>query len=107
MLATVIIFAIISVITEIILLMHLPLWLRRSRWLMPLAVIVTLVITVLNFWVGFGTVTGTLTAKLAFVGGFIAYPVTKWLSREVRWPELSVLTRVRLALWLGLRGRKA
>ena len=107
MLATVVIFAIISIITEIILLMHLPLWLRRSRWLMPITGIVTLVVTMLNFWVGFGTVTGTLTAKLAFVGGFIAHPITKLLSREVKWPELPILTRVRLALWLGLRGRKA
>lgn len=82
MLETVLFFTAVSILTEIVLMMHLPLWLRRSRWFTLAALLITLLVTAFNFWVGFGTVTGTLTAKLAFLGGFVAGPVVKWLSRE-------------------------
>ena len=98
MLTTVLFFALVSIVTEIILLMHLPKWLRQSKWLALTALAVTLLITGFNLAVGWGTVTGTLTAKLAFVGGFVAYPVVKWLSRE-RKPGISLRTRA----WLAVR----
>lgn len=98
MFETVIFFAAVSILTEVILMMHLPLWLRRSRWLALAALLVTLLVTAFNFWVGFGTVTGTLTAKLAFVGGFAATPIVRWLSRERK-----AGTSLRTKLWLAVR----
>lgn len=98
MLETVLFFALVSIVTEVILLMHLPKWLRQSKWLALLALAVTLLITGFNLAVGWGTVTGTLTAKLAFVGGFVAYPIVKWLSAESK-----ASTSLRTKLWLLVR----
>lgn len=97
MLETVLFFTAISIITEIILMMHLPLWLRRSKWLALAGLAITLVVTAFNFWIGFGTVTGTLTAKLAFVGGFVATPVVRMLSMPVNFKSM------RTRAWLHVR----
>jgi thiamine transporter ThiT len=91
-LETVLFFALVSIVTEVIHLMHLP------KWLALLALAVTLLITGFNLAVGWGTVTGTLTAKLAFVGGFVAYPIVKWLSAE-----RAASTSLRTKLWLLVR----
>jgi len=97
-LETVLFFTAVSILTEIILMMHLPLKLRRSKWFTAAALLITLVVTAFNFWVGFGTVTGTLTAKLAFLGGFAATPIVKWLSAE-----RAASTSLRTRLWLLVR----
>lgn len=97
MLETVLFFTVVSVITEIILMMHLPKWIRRSKWLTVCGLLITLLVTAFNFWVGFGTVTGTLTAKLAFLGGFVAVPVVRMLSAEYSMPNGQL--RMRLYLW--------
>lgn len=98
MLETVIFFTVVSILTEIILMLQLPLWLRRSKWFTAIAVAITVAVTILNFWVGFGTVTGTLTAKLAFLGGFAATPFVRWVSGESN--SISLRTRA----WLATRG---
>lgn len=100
MLETVLFFTAVSILTEIVLMMHLPKWLRRSKWFALCALLITLVVTAFNFWVGFGTVTGTLTAKLAFLGGFAATPIVKWLSAE---REVSLFNSLRTRAWLLVR----
>lgn len=100
MLETVLFFTAVSVLTEIVLMMQLPKWLRRSKWFALCALLITLLVTAFNFWVGFGTVTGTLTAKLAFLGGFVAGPVVKWLSAE---REVSLFKSLRTRAWLLVR----
>lgn len=97
MLETVLFFTVVSVLTEIILMMHLPKWVRRSKWLTICGLLITLLVTAFNFWVGFGTVTGTLTAKLAFLGGFIAVPVVRMLSAQRTMPNGQI--RMRMYLW--------
>lgn len=97
MLETVLFFTLVSVITEVILMLHLPKAVRRRRGLLGFfGLVITLLVTVFNFWVGWGTVTGTLTAKLAFVGGFIATPIVWLLSKERRPLQL----RMRLYLFM-------
>lgn len=100
MLETVIFFTAVSVLTEIVLMMQLPKWLRRSKWFALCALLITLLVTAFNFWVGFGTVTGTLTAKLAFLGGFVAGPVVKWLSAE---RDTTLFQSLRTRAWLLVR----
>lgn len=99
MLETVIFFTVVSVLTEIILMMHLPKWVRRSKWLTLCGLIITLLVTAFNFWVGFGTVTGTLTAKLAFLGGFVAVPCVRWLSTDRTKRENKGQFRLKMWLW--------
>lgn len=100
MLETVLFFTAVSVLTEIVLMMQLPKWLRRSRWFALCALLITLLVTAFNFWVGFGTVTGTLTAKLAFLGGFVAGPIVKWLSAE---RDTGLFKSLRTRAWLLVR----
>lgn len=99
MLETVLFFSLVSIVTEILLMMQLPKWLRRSKFFGLMALAITLAITGLNLYLGFGTVTGTLTAKLAFVGGFIAAPIVMW------WDKLEVTSfqSLRTKLWLAVR----
>jgi hypothetical protein len=90
MLETVLFFAVVSIVTEVLLMMQMPKWLRKSKWFAPLALLITLAVTLLNLYLGMGTVTGTLTAKLAFVGGFAAAPLVMWWD-SVELPTVSQL----------------
>ena len=98
MLTTVVLFTLVSLFTEVMLVSALPKILREDH-LAKVCAFVGVLMAAFNLWVGFGTVTGTLTAKLALVAGFALYPIMRVVNRlRGGW-----LQRAKIRIWMLAR----